>query len=131
MQLSTSRLDQFVGRLLMVKPQPVSATSAPLPDESGAQRAFNFSLIFTGIQCTLQYIIFPFVLPLLGVATSITLPLLIGINILAIVSMLFSLRRFWQINYKHKWVYLLMSLVLIAAQVAFISLGITRLSQPA
>jgi hypothetical protein len=128
MQSSQTRLDQFVGRVLMVKPQP--AVAAPLPDESDAQRAFNFSLIFTGIQCTLQYIIFPFILPLLGVATSITLPLLIGINILAIVSMIFSLRRFWQINYKHKWVYLLMSIVLIATQIAFISVGISRLSQP-
>jgi hypothetical protein len=127
MQSSITRLDHFVGRLLMVKPQPAAD---PLPDESDAQRAFNFSLIFTGIQCTLQYIIFPFILPLLGVATSVTLPLLIAINILAIISMLFSLRRFWQINYKHKWVYLLMSLVLIAAQIAFISVGISRLTQP-
>jgi hypothetical protein len=129
MQSSLTRLDQFVGRLLMVKPQPASA--APLRDESDAQRAFNFSLIFTGVQCTLQYIVFPFILPLLGVATSITLPLLIGINVLAIVSMLFSLRRFWQINYKYKWVYLLMALVLLATQFAFISMGVARLSQPA
>ena len=122
-----SSLDQFVGRLLMIKPQP---DAAPQPDESDAQRAFNFSLIFTGIQCTLQYIVFPFVLPLLGVATSITLPLLIGINVLAIVSMIFSLRRFWQINYKHKWGYLIMALVLLAAQIGFISVGISRMTQP-
>jgi hypothetical protein len=112
----------------MIKPQPDAARQ---PDESDAQRAFNFSLIFTGIQCTLQYIIFPFILPLLGVATSVTLPLLIGINVLAIISMLFSLRRFWQINYKHKWGYLLMSLVLLAAQIGFISVGISRMMQPA
>ena len=128
MQSSQTRLDQFVGRLLMVKPpQP----AIPLPDESNAQRAFNYSLIFTGIQCTLQYIVFPFILPLLGVAASITLPLLIGINVLAIVSMIFSLRRFWQINYKYKWVYLLMALVLIATQVAFIGVSVNRLTQPA
>lgn len=127
MQSSQTRLDQFVGRLLLVKPL---SSAAPAPDESDAQRAFNFSLIFTGIQCTLQYVIFPFVLPLLGVATSITLPLLIAINILAIFSMIFSLRRFWQINYRHKWGYLLISLVLLAAQIAFISLHIARLSEP-
>jgi hypothetical protein len=121
-----SSLDQFVGRLLMIKPQP----AAHQPDESDAQRAFNFSLIFTGIQCTLQYIVFPFILPVLGVATSVTLPLLIGINVLAIVSMILSLRRFWQINYKHKWGYLLMSLVLLAAQIGFISVGISRMMQP-
>ena len=33
-----------------------------------------------GLLSGCKYIIFPFVLPLLGVATSITLPLLIGIN---------------------------------------------------
>ncbi len=115
MQSSRTRLDQFVGRLLFVKP-----LAAPT-DESDAQRAFNFSLIFTGVRCILQYVVLPFILPVVGIAADTALPLLLAINIFAVISMLFSVRRFWQINYRYKWQYFIMALVILAALTAFIA----------
>ena len=126
--MQVSRLDQFIGRLLFVKPQPLSSESAVERDESEAQRAFKFSLIFTGIRCLLQYIVLPFILPVIGIASSTALPLLLLINVFAIISMLFSVRRFWQINYQYKWQYLLMALVILTALTAFIGLDISRMS---
>jgi hypothetical protein len=125
MQSSRTRLDQLVGRLLFIKPSEVAT------DESEAQRAFNFSLIFTGVRCTLQYIVLPFVLPVIGLAANVALPLLLAINIFAMISMLYSVRRFWQINYRHKWTYLVMSLVILAALTAFIADDIAQLSSAA
>ena len=125
--MQTSRLDQFVGRILFVKPPPVVSEVAVETDESDAQRAFKFSLIFTGVRCILQYIVLPFILPVIGIASSTALPLLLLINIFAIVSMLFSVRRFWQINYQYKWQYLLMALVILAALTGFIALDISRM----
>ncbi len=121
MQSSRTRLDQLVGRLLFVKPQ-----TAP-DDETEAQRAFNFSLIFTGVRCILQYIVLPFILPVIGIAAEAALPILLGINIFAVISMLYSVRRFWQINYRHKWTYLIMALVILAALTAFIAVDIAEL----
>lgn len=118
MQSSRTRLDQLVGRLLFVSPQTI------LDDETDAQRAFNFSLIFTGVRCSLQYILLPFILPVVGLAADAALPILLGINIFAIISMLYSVRRFWQINYRHKWTYLIMALVILAALTAFIAMDI-------
>jgi hypothetical protein len=122
--MQASRLDQFIGRILFVKPLPVPNEAA---DESDAQRAFKFSLIFTGVRCILQYIVLPFILPVIGIAADTALPFLLLINIFAIVSMLFSVRRFWQINYQYKWQYLFMALVILAALTAFIALDISRL----
>ena len=124
--MQSSRLDQFIGRILFVKAQPAPNETA---DESDAQRAFKFSLIFTGVRCVLQYIVLPFILPVIGIAADTALPLLLLINIFAIVSMLFSVRRFWQINYQYKWQYLLMALVILAALTGFIGLDISRLSR--
>ena len=123
--MQTSRLDQFIGRILFVKPQRAPEQA---DDESEAQRAFKFSLIFTGIRCILQYIVLPFILPVIGIAAASALPLLLVINVFAIISMLFSVRRFWQINYQYKWQYLLMALVILAALTGFIGLDISRLS---
>ncbi|MEO8393160.1 MAG: hypothetical protein ABI700_09225 [Chloroflexota bacterium] len=123
--MQTSRLDQFVGRILFVKPQPIPV--AVETDESEAQRAFKFSLIFTGVRCILQYIVLPFILPVIGIAAASALPLLLLINVFAIVSMLFSVRRFWQINYQYKWQYLLMALLILAALTGFIALDLSRI----
>jgi hypothetical protein len=122
MQSSRTRLDQLVSRLLFIKPSEVTT------DESEAQRAFNFSLIFTGVRCTLQYVVLPFILPVIGLAANVALPLLLAINIFAVISMLYSVRRFWQIDYRHKWTYLIMSLVILAALTAFIADDIAQIS---
>lgn len=85
-----------------------------------AERAFGFSLVFSGVRCILQYAILPFVLPALGVASSAATPLLLVITVLAICSTLYSLRRFWQINYRYKWQYLGISVVTLSILTAFI-----------
>ncbi len=122
-----SRLDQWIGHLLWVKGQPTSAAALA---ESDAQRAFSFSLIFTGIRCILQYIILPFLLPLIGIAAELTLPLMLIINLAAIVSAIYSVRRFWQINYQYRWQYLLFALFVIGLLFAFMALDLTSLNQP-
>ncbi len=96
--------DRFIGRLLFVDMQP----SADIKTASAgrAERAFGFSLLVSGIRCILQYVVLPFILPLIGVAAEVAVPITLAINVVAMVLILFSLRRFWQINYRHKWQYL-------------------------
>jgi hypothetical protein len=121
MQSSRMWLDRMVGRLLWVDIQP-RVDAAPPTDAQRAERAFSFSLLFSGVRCILQYAILPFVLPLMGVATSAATPILLLINVLAIVSIFYSLRRFWQIGYAYRWQYLGIALAALVILTAFIVL---------
>lgn len=120
MQSSKMWLDRMVGRLLLVDIQPRVETARD--DAQRAERAFSFSLLFSGVRCILQYAILPFVLPLMGVAASAATPILLLINVLAIVSIFYSLRRFWQIGYAYRWQYLGIALAALAILTAFIVL---------
>ena len=105
------QLDRLVGRLLFVTPQPatvpaIEGEASGQTNTAGAERAFGFSLAFSGVRCILQYVILPFVLPLLGLAGALAAHLTLLINVVAIVALVASLRRFWRTNYKGKWQYL-------------------------
>lgn len=110
-------LDRVMGKLLFVDvlPQDVDAEQ----EADTARRAFSFSLVFSGIRCTLQYMIFPFILPLVGITTSVAVPILLVINLLAMVSIFFSLRRFWKIGYDYRWQYLGVALVALLILIVF------------
>ena len=67
------------------------------------ERAFSQSVLVSGIRCTLTYVIFPFIAPIVGIASGIgsTVGLIIGT--IAIVSNVYSIRRFWRADHKWKW----------------------------
>jgi hypothetical protein len=98
-----TRLDQLIGRLLWIRERP--ASTQPLNPQR-AERAFGASLVFSGVRCILQYVVLPFLLPLIGVAADAAVSISLAINILAVVLIFYSLRRFWQIRYHYRWQYL-------------------------
>lgn len=122
MLASKSTLDRFVGRLLFVE-TPAAPAIRPDKDQR-SERAFGFSLVFSGIRCILQYAILPFVLPVLGVTMEAATPISLGINLLAIVLIVYSLRRFWKVGYRHRWRYLPVALTALVLLVAFIALDL-------
>lgn len=97
MQL-TSSFDRTVERLLRVKP----AEACTLTAERSAENTFMASMMFTGIRCMLEYIVLPFVLPLLNLSNTIAVPLVLAVNSVALVALIHSVRKFWAIDYKHK-----------------------------
>jgi hypothetical protein len=66
-----------------------------------AQRAFNLSIIVSGIRCTLAYVVLPFVTPFIGLAPGVGPALGIAIAVVAIAANLVSMRRFWRA--RHPW----------------------------
>lgn len=125
MQSVGTSLDRLVGRALFVTPK---AASADVEKETQtAERAFGLSLLFSGVRCILQYVVLPFILPALGVAANVTVPLLIGITLVAIVALIFSLRRFWAVGYEYRWQYLLVSVVALILMFAFLALDFQQL----
>ena len=66
-----------------------------------AQKAFNWAIVISGIRCTFAYVVFPFVAPLFGFVPGIGPVLGLTIGTVAIVSNVWSLRRFQRSN--HRW----------------------------
>ncbi|MGJ3240771.1 MAG: hypothetical protein ACFE0Q_18830 [Anaerolineae bacterium] len=124
MQNTLHSLDALIARLLFVTPaQEVFEEK----QTTQAENAFSFALMFSGVRCVLMYAILPFVLPLIGIAGNFGIWIDIVINSIAISAIIYSVRRFWSINYKRKWQYLPVAIVAFVLLVAFIILDIITL----
>jgi ABC-type iron transport system FetAB permease component len=93
-----SSLDRFMRRLLIL-PEGKTATAAE------ARTAFQKSLLVSTARCLLMYIIFPFVLPAVGIARGVGPWVGLVIGVLAIISIVFSIRRFWRADHSKRWHY--------------------------
>jgi hypothetical protein len=113
-----------IGRLLFVDVAPTAAQGERPNADGRGERAFGFSLVFSGIRCILQYAILPFVLPILGVTMDAAAPISLTINLVAIVLIIYSLRRFWKIGYRHRLRYLPVAVTALVLLTAFIVLDI-------
>lgn len=93
-----SQADRFMRRLLRL-PEGQTATAAE------ARSAFQKSLFISTCRCLLMYIVFPFVLPAVGIARGVGPFIGVVIGVLAIVSITYSIRRFWRANHPKRWAY--------------------------
>ncbi len=120
-------VDRFFARLLRVPPPPQPAAEtldAPVAcevDSAPATRAFGLSLLISGLRCTLQYIILPVVLPLIGFATDLALPLVILLDLVALTLLVRSLRYFWAVRHPRRFDMLPLSAVILL--IILLSLG--------
>ena len=123
-----SRADNFMSRLLFIDQRSLHAAAADeMAQTRRAENALTISLLFSGVRCILQYVVLPFFLPIFGVAADATVPILLLINLIAMVSIFLSLRRFWTIGYKHRWSYLLVAIAALTLLIAFTVYDISKL----
>jgi hypothetical protein len=94
----TSQADRFMRRLLRL-PEGQTSTAAE------ARSAFQKSLFISTCRCLLMYVVFPFVLPAVGIARGVGPFIGMVIGVLAIVSIVYSIRRFWRANHSKRWHY--------------------------
>lgn len=128
MQSAITLFDRLIGRILFVRPQAQQDE-----DESGgaaktAGRAFGFSLVISGTRCILQYVVLPFILPIIGIAGELAFQITFVIGIVAIISLVFSLRRFWSINYPYKWHYFFVAVPALIILCVFLYLDLQALA---
>lgn len=95
---SSSSADRFMRRLLRL-PEGRTATA------DQARSAFQKSLFISTCRCLLMYIVFPFVLPAVGVARGVGPYIGLTIGMLAMVSIVYSIRRFWRADHSKRWHY--------------------------
>ncbi|MDZ7675608.1 MAG: hypothetical protein U5K30_11140 [Acidimicrobiales bacterium] len=80
-----------------------SVTGAAVPTEDQATRAFSTSIAISGIRCMLAYVVFPWVLPALGVARGVGPGIGLAVGIVAIGFNIASIRRFHASDHRWKW----------------------------
>jgi hypothetical protein len=91
--------DRFMRRLLRL---PVDA---PPGSAAGARQAFQTSLIVATFRCLLMYVVFPFVLPAVGLAKGVGPAIGLVINIGAMICIVMSMRRFFRADHPKRWAY--------------------------
>ncbi|MCY4195115.1 MAG: hypothetical protein OXF04_12635 [bacterium] len=78
-----------------------------LPQQAEApgevERRFSQSMAVSGARCLLTYAVFPFLLPLLGLAGAVGPALGVAIGLVAIAFNGLSIRRFWRADHRLKW----------------------------
>jgi hypothetical protein len=117
-ELPTERTpaDLFMRRLLRLP------LDAPPGSAKGARKAFQTSLIVATFRCLLMYVAFPFVLPALGLAKGVGPVVGLVINLVAMVCIVMSMRRFFGADHPKRWPYtalggsVLVFLVVLAVQ---------------
>ena len=82
---------------------PEHAAAGAGADDAPAERLFSRSVVISGIRCTLTYVIFPFVAPLIGIAASVGAVIGVLIGVVAIVFNVMSIRRFFKADHRYKW----------------------------
>ena len=92
-----SHADMVVRKLLRIRERPAGVSPRQ------AVSAFRRSMVISTIRCTLTYLVFPFVLPALGLVTDTGVVISIVIGTLAIICDVFSIRRFFVADHKWRW----------------------------
>ena len=78
--------------------QPTVVTNDP------ATTAFSRSMVISGVRCLLTYVVFPWILPLLGIAAGVGPAIGLVVGTVAIGFNVASIRRFWASDHRLKWV---------------------------
>lgn len=102
-----SAADRFMRRLLRLDHDGPTSTAAE------ARSAFQTSLVFTTCRCLLMYIVLPFVLPAVGIARGVGPAIAIPVGVIAIVSIVYSIRRFWRADHSKRWHYTIFGTIII------------------
>ena len=74
-------------------PTATSVADAPAGDADVSANTFSTSMVVSGIRCLLTYIVFPWLLPLLGVATGFGSAIGLVVGVVAIWFNIASIRR--------------------------------------
>lgn len=83
--------------VLRIQERPVGVSDA------AAYATFQRSMLISATRCTLTYVIFPFVLPFVGIATGIGPLLGVVIGTIATTCDVFTIRRFFEVDHRWRW----------------------------
>jgi hypothetical protein len=94
-----STADRMMRRILRLPVDGPPGTAA------GARKAFQTSMMVATVRCLLMYLVFPFVLPALGIAKGVGPAVGLAVNAVAMVCIVLSMRRFFRADHPKRWWY--------------------------
>ena len=103
---SNAPADRFMRRLLRLADGTTSTAAE-------ARSAFQKSIVITACRCIVMYLVLPFVLPIVGVASGVGPAIGLTIGVLAIIAIIYSIRRFWRADHPKRWHYTIFATVII------------------
>ena len=71
--------------------------------EGPAERVFSASMVVSGVRCFLAYVLFPWLLPAVGIASGVGSGFGLAIGAVAIVFNVLSIRRFQRTGHRWRW----------------------------
>ena len=74
-----------------------------LTESEPASRTFSISMVISGVRCVLAYVVFPWLLPVLGVTRGVRPGVGLAIGTVAIGFNVWSIFRFWRADHRLKW----------------------------
>lgn len=106
----------------------VSATRVAAVDPNAAvTKAFSTSVMVSAVRCLLTYILFPWVLPLLGVAKGVGPVVGLTVGVVAIGFNVASIRRFMRSGHRYRYWISSLNLIVIGLLVVLIVRDLSEL----
>ncbi len=93
-----------------------------------ATRAFSLSILISGVRCVLTYVVFPWILPIMGFAGGVGPVIGLAVGTIAIGFNLASIRRFWVSDHRWKWPITALNTSVILLLVVLIGLDLAELA---
>lgn len=115
--------DAFMRRLLRIP------TERPAVDESETHRIFGTSIFFSALRCLLSYVLFPVVLPAVGLASSVGPYIGIPIGVLALTFDYLGVRRFWLADHHQRWAFTALYTVVAAMVLSLLIADIVHIAR--
>ena len=125
--MSVSRPTEAFTTPTTTRPTSTASKPAPTADQNEAARLFSLSIVISGTRCLLTYIVFPWVLPVLGIAGGVGPVVGVVVGVVAIAFNILSIRR-WRAS-GHAWRVPLMTLnsVVIVFLLVLVAIDVSRL----
>lgn len=124
---AVSRPTEALTTPTTTRPTSTAPTPTTADDQNEAARLFSLSIVISGTRCLLTYIVFPWVLPVLGIAGGVGPVIGVVVGLVAIAFNLLSIRR-WRAS-GHAWRVPLMTLnsIVIVFLVVLVVIDVSRL----
>ena len=107
----------------------VATTPAPTTPEAGsATRAFSRSVVVSGVRCLLAYIVFPWLLPLLGLAAGVGAAAGLVVGAVGITFNVISIRRFARATVWWRWAVMAINVAVIGLLTVLIAVDVAALT---
>jgi hypothetical protein len=100
---------------------------APAAPTDPAARAVSASVVISGTRCLLTYVVFPWLLPVLGLAAGVGSAIGLTVGVVAIASNVVSIRRMWRTDFRYKRPVTVVNVAIIGMLVVLIGLDLAAL----